>query len=146
MPTHRTSRSLRCDLSPSKKNKTLRNLIYTSVFLSVAVPTINLSFVFFYTTLSEAVPSIIMTVIPSHPLAASATETTPQLLLTKWIPLILKMRFSFHRTRKCRLSSALCSSKGRKEFCLFSKLDLKPERAEILFAYRKSRDELKRLT
>lgn len=40
----------------------------------------------FYTALSEAVPSIIMTVILSDPTAASARETTPQLLPIKWSP------------------------------------------------------------
>lgn len=44
----------------------------------------------FYTTLSEAVSSIIMTVILSKHPAASATEMTPQLLLTKWNPLLKK--------------------------------------------------------
>lgn len=49
------------------------------LYLSVAASTIKLSF---YVTLSEAVPSIIMTVILSDSTAASATEMTPELLLT----------------------------------------------------------------
>lgn len=48
----------------------------------------------FYTALSEAVSSIIMTVILSDLTAASATETTPQLLLTKWGPAVLTLEVS----------------------------------------------------
>lgn len=43
----------------------------------MAVPTIFIVFSFFYTALSEAVSSIIMTVILSKATAASATQMTP---------------------------------------------------------------------
>lgn len=77
-PTHQTSRSLRCDLS-----ETL--FVLYALFISGSVH-YKLVVCLFYTALSEAVPSIIMTVILSDLTAASATQPTPQLLLTKWSP------------------------------------------------------------
>lgn len=58
----------------------------------MAVPTINIYRLSFYTTLSEAVPSIIMTVILSNPTAASATHINSSTVADKMEP-VMKFKF-----------------------------------------------------